>query len=218
MTDNLSNEIRNEIFNRMMALDRNPDSTYLEIEPAQIIIILNSLTVKDDEDLPTLMSLKGIAPNIIGNEQSENFVRKIRDEWDKPKTWGHVSRNIYNLGYNDGVKSEKAQQKRYKDLQEKALTVEDEGKCECPICVALRLADVFGITLSEDEPKKKFPKRIILNKTIRGDSIFRRVHAPPGIYEAHCNPHGAISVIATNGSMLGIKPGEYEVVEWVEDK
>ena len=34
-----------------------------------------------------------------------------------------------------------------------SLTAKDEGKCECPICVALRLADAFGITLSEDEPK-----------------------------------------------------------------
>ena len=31
-----------EIFERMMALNRNPNSSYLEIEPAQIKIILNS--------------------------------------------------------------------------------------------------------------------------------------------------------------------------------
>lgn len=39
-----------KIFNRMIALDRNPNSAYLEIEPAQIRIILNSLVSKDETD------------------------------------------------------------------------------------------------------------------------------------------------------------------------
>ncbi len=34
-----------------------------------------------EEDLPTLTDLKGIAPNATGDEQSEDFVRGIRDEW-----------------------------------------------------------------------------------------------------------------------------------------
>ncbi len=37
-----------KIFNRMIALDRNPNSAYLEIEPAQIRIILNSLVSEDE--------------------------------------------------------------------------------------------------------------------------------------------------------------------------
>ena len=32
-------------------------------------------------DLPTLMSLKGSCPNIIGDEMSEDFIRRIRGSW-----------------------------------------------------------------------------------------------------------------------------------------
>jgi len=34
-----------------------------------------------EDDLPSLADLKGIAPDITGNENSENFVRGIRNEW-----------------------------------------------------------------------------------------------------------------------------------------
>lgn len=32
-------------------------------------------------------------------------------------------------------------------------------------------------------------------------------------YEARSNPHGAISAICENGELLGVKPGEFEIVE-----
>jgi hypothetical protein len=51
---------------------------------------------------------------------------------------------------------------------------------------------------------------VILLRTIRGDFPFQAVKAPPGVYEAYVNPHGAVSVIAENGEMLGLKPGEFE--------
>lgn len=35
----------------------------------------------NEEDLPTLSELRGIAPNIIKGKSSEDFVRGIRDEW-----------------------------------------------------------------------------------------------------------------------------------------
>jgi protein gp37 len=42
--------------------------------------------------------------------------------------------------------------------------------------------------------------------------------APAGLYRAHSNPHGALSVRRGDGSLLGIKPGEFEFlpqVDWV---
>ena len=45
----LAPKMGKEIFDRMMGLDSNPQSTYLEIEPAQIILILDSLSTVEDE-------------------------------------------------------------------------------------------------------------------------------------------------------------------------
>jgi len=45
---------------------------------------------------------------------------------------------------------------------------------------------------------------------VRGDFPFQATHAPAGVYDAYVNPHGAVSVIATNGKMLGIKPNEFQ--------
>ena len=52
-----------------------------------------------------------------------------------------------------------------------------------------------------------------LSERITGDSPFGDdTIAEPGVYEAHLNPHGAVSIIAGNGKLLGLKPGEFE---WV---
>lgn len=59
----------------------------------------------------------------------------------------------------------------------------------------------------------KEPWKVRLPLTVRGDWPFQGTWAAPGIYEAHHNQYGAVSVKATsNGSMLGIKPAEFE---WV---
>ncbi len=34
-------------------------------------------------DLPSFSDLRGIAPGITGNKMPENFVRELRDQWDK---------------------------------------------------------------------------------------------------------------------------------------
>lgn len=58
-------------------------------------------------------------------------------------------------------------------------------------------------------------KRIILLHDVRGDfPIAHHVVAPAGVYNAHVNPHGAVSVEATNGELLGVKPGEFE---WMDE-
>lgn len=37
------------------------------------------------------------------------------------------------------------------------------------------------------------------------------------VYEVYTNSHGAISVYLPCGEKLGIKPGEFEIVEWYDD-
>ncbi|MDP2730301.1 MAG: hypothetical protein Q8O55_07455 [Dehalococcoidales bacterium] len=55
--------------------------------------------------------------------------------------------------------------------------------------------------------------KVRLPKTVRGDFPFNQTKAEPGVYDAYINPHGAVSVMASNGELLGVKPGEFE---WVE--
>ena len=58
------------------------------------------------------------------------------------------------------------------------------------------------------------PKRIIIHRTVRGEiPTGPRVIAKPGEYEAFSNQWGAIHVETPNGK-LGIKPREFEVIEW----
>lgn len=37
-----------------------------------------------DTGIPTLADLRGIAPNATDDESSEDFVRRLRDEWRDP--------------------------------------------------------------------------------------------------------------------------------------
>lgn len=39
-------------------------------------------------------------------------------------------------------------------------------------------------------------------------------YADAGEHDCHSNQYGALSVKASNGQMLGVKPGEFEVVAW----
>lgn len=52
--------------------------------------------------------------------------------------------------------------------------------------------------------------KVILMEDVHGDFPFDYVIAPAGVYPAWVNPHGAVSVQAANGEMLGVKPGEFE--------
>lgn len=61
--------------------------------------------------------------------------------------------------------------------------------------------------------------RIRLLGSVRADFPFGRTlsfggrrAAPAGIYDAHHNPFGAVSVVDDNGELLGVKPHEFE---WV---
>lgn len=62
------------------------------------------------------------------------------------------------------------------------------------------------------------PKTVSLPKAVRGDwPIGHQVVAPAGEYEAYCNPYGAVNVKTPSGALLGIKPSEFDVIEWKEN-
>lgn len=71
--------------------------------------------------------------------------------------------------------------------------------------------------MSIDIPHR-VPKTISLSEDVRGDwPIGHQVIAPAGKYEARCNQFGAVSVMTPSGDLLGIKPDEFDVVEWEEN-
>ena len=60
---------------------------------------------------------------------------------------------------------------------------------------------------------ERIPIRIRIQRAIRGDFPFWLTVVPPGDYPCDCNRYGAVSVEATNGQMLGLRPDEFEVLE-----
>ncbi len=63
-------------------------------------------------------------------------------------------------------------------------------------------------------PRPQFvPSRVRLLHTVTGDPPFGHVRAEPGDYECESNQWGAVSVTATNGEPLGLRPAEFDVLE-----
>lgn len=58
------------------------------------------------------------------------------------------------------------------------------------------------------------PARVHLGSRVCGDGPYRDTFAEAGEHDAKCNPFGAVSVLATNGKMLGVRPKEFAVVVW----
>ena len=58
------------------------------------------------------------------------------------------------------------------------------------------------------------PARIKLHARVHGDGPFYGTFADAGEHDCHSNQWGALSVRATNGRMLGVKPKEFEPVSW----
>lgn len=64
----------------------------------------------------------------------------------------------------------------------------------------------------------RVPRRIRLLTAVRADLPGPR-HSPEiarvgQVYDAYCNRHGAVSAILADGSLLGVKPDEFEIVAW----
>jgi hypothetical protein len=65
--------------------------------------------------------------------------------------------------------------------------------------------------MSESE-KKQF--KIYLPQAVRGDwPIGHRVVAEAGVHDAIANDHGAVAVVLPSGELLGVKPGEFKLIQ-----
>ena len=62
------------------------------------------------------------------------------------------------------------------------------------------------------------PKRVLIRETARGDFPFNATIVEPGEYDCESNQWGAVSVKATNGTMLGLRLNEFEPIAWRENK
>lgn len=62
------------------------------------------------------------------------------------------------------------------------------------------------------------PSRVRLKKWVCGDGPFQRAEAAPGDHDCKSNRNGAVSVKSSNGSMLGLRLDEFEVLEWRENQ
>lgn len=58
------------------------------------------------------------------------------------------------------------------------------------------------------------PARVRLPAAVRGDFPFSHTMALTGDHDCESNQWGALSVRASDGSMLGIKPAEFEPIAW----
>lgn len=56
--------------------------------------------------------------------------------------------------------------------------------------------------------------KIFLPRTVRGDwPIGHMLVAKTGVHSAVRNTHGAVSVVLSDGELLGVKPDEFEEVQ-----
>lgn len=58
------------------------------------------------------------------------------------------------------------------------------------------------------------PARVRLPKAVTGDFPFTSTRAEAGEHDCESNQWGAVSVLATDGTMLGVRPAEFDVVGW----
>lgn len=68
-----------------------------------------------------------------------------------------------------------------------------------------------------DARPRFIPSRVRLATVVRGDFPFNGTMQRAGDHDCECNGYGAVSVRATNGKVLGLRPGEFEPLEWVEN-
>ena len=70
----------------------------------------------------------------------------------------------------------------------------------------------------EQRAPKWVPARVRLDGPVRGDyPIGHTTLAEAGDHDCESNRWGAVSVRATNGQMLGVKPSEFEPIAWREN-
>lgn len=61
------------------------------------------------------------------------------------------------------------------------------------------------------------PRTVLLARGACGDGPFRSTRVSAGHYTVECNRWGTVSVLASNGQMLGLRPAEFEVTSWTRN-
>lgn len=62
------------------------------------------------------------------------------------------------------------------------------------------------------DERKEF--KIYLPRMVHGDWPFaHNLIAEAGVHDAVANQHGAVSVVLRDGKLLGVKPGEFEMIQ-----
>lgn len=63
------------------------------------------------------------------------------------------------------------------------------------------------------------PSRVRLNRRVRGDfPIGHQTCADAGDYDCECNQYGAVTIMAQNGRLLGLKFDEFEPLAWRDNQ
>lgn len=83
--------------------------------------------------------------------------------------------------------------------------------------MAKKAIDYYRAGLEHRAPQW-VPSRVRLCAAVRGDPPLGHASvAEAGEHDCECNQWGAVSVLATDGKMLGIRPSEFEPVAWREN-
>ena len=94
----------------------------------------------------------------------------------------------------------------------------DQAALDAAVLAGTRKATEYYRAGLERRPPKWVPAKVRLQTPVRGDSpIGHTSVAGEGVHDCECNRHGAVTVVATDGKRLGLKPSEFEVVEWREN-
>jgi len=71
----------------------------------------------------------------------------------------------------------------------------------------------------EHRPPKWVPSRVRLKTDVCGDPPFgSKIIAYAGEHDCYANGYGAISVIASNGKLVGVRPKEFDPLGWRENE
>jgi len=61
------------------------------------------------------------------------------------------------------------------------------------------------------------PSRVNVLRNVFGDHPFPGAGVVAGQYNCQCNKWGAVGVLDRDGKLLGLRPDEFEIVEWVDN-
>lgn len=105
-------------------------------------------------------------------------------------------------------------QNEYDVFRQGAIT--DRNKSAATISRLEKELDYYKSAAQRKTPRF-VPKAVTLLKDVRGDVPGNDLIAYAGVHDCSCNRHGAVSVTAANGQMLGVRLDEFEVIQWREN-